>query len=87
MKVILIAVAIAFVTAGCQAIDKSKPPEPGATKIPGHPYWTMPDCKRDQPFGKWDRDCDVPYVGLGRGFSDTGLEIVSPSVPMHASVR
>jgi hypothetical protein len=72
--------AAMLLTAGCQAIDKSKPPARGAIRISGHPYWTLPNCKRHQPLGKWDNGCDVPYVGLSPGFANSGFDIGGPFV-------
>ena len=72
--------AAMLLTAGCLAIDTSTPPRPGAIRIPGHPYWTLPNCKRHLPLGKWDNDCDVPYVGLPPGFANSGFDIGGPIV-------
>jgi hypothetical protein len=77
MKTTLILTAVTIITTGCLAIDKNKPPEPGAVRVPGHPYWTMPGCKRLQPFGSWDNGCDVPYVGLPPGFANSDFNIGS----------
>jgi hypothetical protein len=71
--------AILVLTNGCVAVDTSKPPEPGAVRIAGHPYWTIPGCHRHRPFGKWDNNCDVPYLGLPRGFANSDLYIEGPS--------
>jgi hypothetical protein len=79
-NLMLIFVATPFLMIGCVPIDRSKPPEPGAIRIAGHPYWTMPNCKRRQPFGKWDNNCDVPYIGLPRGFTNSDFDIGGPSV-------
>jgi hypothetical protein len=70
-KWIVAAMALQLALSGCVSIDRSKPPEPDAIKVPGHPYWTVPNCRRNQPFGKWDNNCDVPYVGLPRGFANS----------------
>ena len=84
-KINVIAVALPFFMSGCVSIDKSKPPEPGAIKIAGHPYWTMPNCKRREPLGTWDNNCDVPYVGLPRGFANSDFYVGGPSVTSPAS--
>ena len=80
VRIIVFALALPLLICGCVAIDRSKPPEPGAIKVPGHPYWTTPGCKRRQPFGRWDNDCDVPYLGLPRGFANSDFYIGTPSV-------
>jgi hypothetical protein len=77
MKTIFVLAAV-LVAASCAATDPSIPPEPGAIRIAGHPYWTMPDCKRDQPLGRWDNDCDVPRLGLPRGFANSDFNIAGP---------
>ena len=74
---VLAAVLLSFT--GCVAIDTSKPPEPGAVRLAGHPYWTMPGCHRHRPLGQWDDECDVPSVGLPRGFANSDLYIEGPS--------
>jgi hypothetical protein len=79
MRGVGVLVAVLVSITGCLAIDTSKPPEPGAVRIAGHPYWTMPGCRRHHPVGKWDDHCDVPYVGLPRGFADSDLNIEGPS--------
>ena len=71
---------VLWAVSGCVAIDSGKPPEPGAVRIAGHPYWTMPGCKRQRPFGKWDDNCDVPYLGLPRGFANSDFYIEGPSM-------
>ena len=72
--------AATLLISGCLAIDTSKPPLPGAIRIAGHPYWTLPNCKRDQPLGTWANDCDDPYVGLPPGFANSGFDIGGPFV-------
>lgn len=37
-------------------------------EVAGHPYRTDPACKRTQPIGTFDRECDYPVVGI-RGWS------------------
>jgi hypothetical protein len=80
MKTVPILTAALVAAGGCTATDLNRPPEPGAIRIAGHPYWTMPDCRRDQPFGRWDNDCDVPRLGLPRGFANSDFNIGSPVV-------
>jgi hypothetical protein len=87
MRAASILLAVMIAVTGCVAVDKDKPPEPGAIKIPGHPYWTMPDCKRVQPFGRWDNNCDVPYLGLPRGFANSDFSIGGPSVSTPSGVH
>jgi hypothetical protein len=40
----------------------------GGVTVAGHPYKTDPDCKRTVPYGKFDKECDYPVVGM-RGFT------------------
>ena len=72
-RLIVAAMTLPLAVSGCVSIERSKPPEPGAIKVPGHPYWTVPNCRRNQPFGKWDNNCDVPYVGLPPGFANSDV--------------
>jgi hypothetical protein len=72
--------AVLVTATGCAEIDTSKPPEPGAIKIAGHPYWTTPGCKRDRPLGKWDSHCDIPRFGLPRGFANSDFNVGGPSI-------
>jgi hypothetical protein len=79
-KSITVLAAVILTASSCTAIDSSKPPEPGAVRIAGHPYWTIPGCKRQRPFGKWDDHCDVPSLGLPRGFANSDFYIEGPSM-------
>jgi hypothetical protein len=79
MRTILV-LAAATLAGSCAATDPSLPPEPGAIRVAGHPYWTMPDCRRDQPLGRWDNACDVPRLGLPRGIANSDFDIGGPVV-------
>lgn len=74
-----VACAVLLVMTGCAVVDTNRPPEPGAVRIAGHPYWTIPGCKRHRPFGTWDNNCDVPRLGLPRGFANSDFYIAGPS--------
>lgn len=79
MRRVLLTAGASLTLSGCILdIDESKPPIPGTVKLAGHRYWTLPNCKRHMPLNRWDNDCDVPYVGLGPGWAQSGDHFAAP---------
>jgi hypothetical protein len=70
MKTVPILAAALVAASGCTATDLTRPPEPGAIRIAGHPYWTMPRLGLPRGFANSDLDIGSPVVSTpgGMGF-------------------